>query len=508
MEQLIPVAALMLALSVLASKASGKIGMPALLIFIFIGMLAGSEGVGGIYFNNAQLAKAVGVLALSIILYSGGLSTDITAVRPVVREGLTLAVAGTLLTALVVGLFAHFALGFELRMGLLLGSVVSSTDAAAVFAVLRARSVHIRPGLRGLLELESGSNDPMAVFLTVGMIGAILLPGSGYLRLVPAFALEMGIGAAAGWLMARLMVYAINRLDLDYEGLYSVFTLALVILTYYATAMVKGNGFLAVYVAGLVMASSGFLHKKPLLYFHEGIAWLMQIAMFLTLGLLVFPSHLPPVAGTGLLISAVLIFLARPLAVFAALAPFKTGLKEKLFISWVGLRGAAPIILATFPLIAGVEGSDLIFNIVFFCVLASSLLQGATIPLAARLLGLEVPPAEAKVAPLALEDGYDINAQMTELIVQPGSKAAGKKLFEIGVPKEALIVLIFRDGKYIIPSGETPIAGGDIFISLGDQEALAAVRDLVSYEAGSGKEKRNQPAVPPSDLSITTKSGA
>ena len=185
-------------------------------------------------------------------------------------------------------------------------------------------------------------------------------------------------------------------------------------------------------------------------------------------------------AGTGLLISAVLIFLARPLAVFAALAPFKTGLKEKLFISWVGLRGAAPIILATFPLIAGVEGSELIFNIVFFCVLASSLLQGTTIPLAARLLGLEVPPAEAKVAPLSLEDGYDINAQMTEFIVQPGSKAAGKRLFELGAPKEALIVLVFRDPKYLIPGGDTLIESGDILISLGDRAALETLRDLVS----------------------------
>jgi len=489
-EQLIPAAALLLALSVLASKASGKMGLPALLIFIFIGMLAGSEGLGGIYFDNAPLAKAAGVLALSIILYSGGLSTDIKAVRPAVREGLTLAVAGTALTALVVGLFAHFALGFELKAGLLLGSIISSTDAAAVFAVLRARHVHIRPGLRGLLELESGSNDPTAVFLTVGMIGLLLVPDSGWLRLLPAFALEMGIGAAAGWGMARLMVYAINKLDLDYEGLYSVFTLSLVLLTYSLTAMIKGNGFLAVYVSGLVMAGSGFLHKKPLLYFHEGIAWLMQIVMFLTLGLLVYPSHLPPVAGSGLLVSAVLIFIARPLAVFACLAPFRVNLREKLFVSWVGLRGAAPIILATFPLIAGVPGSELLFNIVFFCVLASALLQGTTIPAAARLLKLEVPPAEARVTPITLEDGLDINAEMTEYIVQPGSKAAGRKLFELGIPKEALIVLIFRAGKYIIPSGETAVESGDIFVSLGDEAALKVVRDITSTSGAGASDDR------------------
>ncbi len=479
-EQFIPLGALLVALSVIASKASGKMGLPALLIFIFIGMLAGSEGLGGIYFDDTGLAKTAGVVALAVILYSGGLSTDIKAVRPVVREGLVLAVLGTAFTALAVGLFTHYALGFDMKTGLLLGSVISSTDAAAVFAVLRARNVHIRPGLRGLLELESGSNDPTAVFLTTAMIGLISIPDSGWLRLLPAFALEMGIGALAGWLMARLMVYAINRLDLDYEGLYSVFTLALALLTYYLAVAVKGNGFLAAYVAGLVMAGSGFLHKKPLLYFHEGVAWLMQIAMFLTLGLLVFPSHLPPVAGTGLLVSAVLIFVARPLAVFAGLAPFKATLREKLFISWVGLRGAAPIILATFPLIAGVAGSELIFNIVFFCVLASALLQGTTIPLAARLLGLEVPAAEARVTPITLEDGVDIEAQMTEFIVQPGSRAAGRKIFEIGVPKEALIVLVFRGGKYVVPSGETPIEAGDILISLGDDAALQALRDLVS----------------------------
>lgn len=479
-EQFIPLAALLVALSVIASKASGKMGLPALLIFIFIGMLAGSEGLGGIYFDNAPLAKAAGVLALSVILYSGGLSTDLATVRPVAKEGLTLAVLGTLLTALTVGLFTHYALGLDLKTGLLLGAVISSTDAAAVFAVLRARNVHISRDLRGLLELESGSNDPTAVFLTTAMIGLILAPAEGWLRLLPAFALEMGIGALAGWLMARLMVYAINRLDLDYEGLYSVFTLALVVLTYYLTAAVKGNGFLAVYAAGLTMSGSGFLHKKPLLYFHEGVAWLMQIAMFLTLGLLVFPSHLPPVASKGLLVSAVLIFAARPLAVFAALAPFRTGLREKLFISWVGLRGAAPIILATFPLIAGVPGSDLIFNVVFFCVLASALLQGTTIPAAARLLGLEVPAAQARVTPITLEDGLDIEAQMTEFIVQPGSRAAGRRLFEAGLPKEALVVLVFRGGKYLVPSGETPLEGGDILITLGDGTALEKLRDLVT----------------------------
>lgn len=479
-EYFILAACVLLALSVLASKASGKMGLPALLIFIFIGMLAGSEGVGGIYFDNAPLAKAAGVLALAIILYSGGLSTDIKAVRPSIKEGLVLAMAGTVLTALAVGLFAHFALGFELKTGLLLGSIISSTDAAAVFAVLRARNVHIRPSLRGLLELESGSNDPTAVFLTSAVIGLIMLPEAGWLRLLPAFALEMGIGAAVGWLMARLMVYSINRLDLDYEGLYSVFTLALVVLTYYLAALLKGNGFLAVYVAGLVMAGSGFLHKKPLLYFHEGVAWLMQIVMFLTLGLLVFPSHLPPVAPTGLLVSAVLIFVARPLAVFLLLAPFRTPLKEKLFISWVGLRGAAPIILATFPLIAGVAGSGLIFNIVFFCVLASALLQGTTIPAAARLLGLEVPPAEARVAPLSLEDGFDINAQMSELIVPAGSYAAGKKLFELGVPREVLVVMIYRDSRYLIPSGETEIEAGDILISLGEGPALESLKGILA----------------------------
>ncbi|MEI7528053.1 MAG: potassium/proton antiporter [Elusimicrobiota bacterium] len=486
-EQLIPAAALLIAVSVLASKASTKIGLPALLIFIVMGMLAGSEGLGGVYFDNAPLAKAAGVLALSIILFAGGLGTDIKAVKPVVKEGLALAVAGTVFTALVAGLFAHFALGFSLPAGLLLGSVLSSTDAAAVFAALRGRSANIRPGLRGLLELESGSNDPTAVFLTVGMIGVISASGAGYFLLLPAFVLEMSIGLAAGWLMARLMLYAINRLDLDYEGLYSVFTLALVLLTYYATALLKGNGFLAVYVAGLVMAGRGFLHKKPLLYFHEGIAWLMQIAMFLALGLLVYPSRLAPVAWKGLAISFVLIFVARPLAVFVSLAPFRLGFREKLFISWVGLRGAAPIVLATFPLIAGVKGSDLIFNIVFFCVLTSALLQGTTIAYAARLLGLAVPAAEARVAPIALEDGYDINAQMTEFIVQPGSRAAGRKLFEVGVPKEALIVLIFRDSKYLIPSGETEMLKGDILISLGDQASLETLKNLVSTEAGGEK---------------------
>jgi cell volume regulation protein A len=485
-EYFILAACVLLAVSVLASKASGKMGLPALLIFIFIGMLAGSEGVGGVHFDNAPLAKTMGVVALAVILFYGGLSTDLKAVRPALKEGVILAVLGTLLTALVVGLAAHFVLGLGLETGLLIGAIISSTDAAAVFSVLRARGVHIRPGLRGLLELESGSNDPTAVFLTAGMIGVITAGGGSYWRLPAAFLGEMIIGAAVGWAMARGTIYAINRMDLDYEGLYPVFTLALVIITYYVSSLIKGNGFLSVYAAGLIMAGRGFLHKKPLIYFHEGVAWLMQIAMFLTLGLLVFPSQLAPVAGSGLLISFVLIFVARPLAVFLCLLPFRAPLNEKLFISWVGLRGAAPIILATFPLIAGLEGSGYIFNIVFFCVLASSLLQGSTIPLAARLLGLEVPPAEARVAPLSLEDGFDINAQMSELIVPAGSYAAGKKLFELGVPREVLVVMIYRDSRYLIPSGETEIAAGDILISLGEGPALEALRTiLVSGPAGA-----------------------
>jgi len=384
----------LLLLSVLASRASGTLGLPALLLFLIIGMLAGSEGPGGIEFDYPRLAQSLGVVALTLILFSGGLDSDWRQIRPVVVSGVALSTMGVCLTAGLVAGFTVWLLDFAPLDGLLLGAIVSSTDAAAVFAVLRARRARLKGRLGPLLELESGSNDPMAVFLTIGLIS--LLTQSGTIGdMVWLFVRQMILGGLMGYSMGMGMSLLIRRLQLEYEGLYAVLSLAIALFTYGVTASVGGNGFLAVYLAGLTVGARRFKQVDNLRRFHEGQAWLMQILMFLTLGLQVFPSHILPVIGIGILLSLFLMCVARPVAVFVTLLPSRFTLKEQALVAWVGLRGAVPIILATFPLTAGLAKAETIFNLVFFIVLTSILLQGASLPLVARWLGLsagELPP--------------------------------------------------------------------------------------------------------------------
>ena len=377
----------LLILSVFASQASRQIGIPALLLFLLIGMLSGSEGLGGIEFDNPRLAQSLGVVALALILFSGGLDTNWPRIRPVVWKGLALSTFGVCLTAGLVAGFSVWFLEFVPLDGLLLGAIVSSTDAAAVFAVLRARHVRLRGQLTPLLELESGSNDPMAVFLTVGLIG-LLTQTSTPLGMVSMFFRQMILGALIGYSMGICMAALVRHLHLEYEGLYAVLSLAIALFTYGFTASVGGNGFLAVYLAGLTVGDQGIKQLEYFRRFHEGQAWVMQILMFFTLGLQVFPSQIIPVMGVGIILSIFLMFLARPAAVLVTLLPTDLTFKEKLMVAWGGLRGAVPIILATFPLIAGLTQAKTIFNLVFFIVVTSVLLQGTSLPLVARWLGL------------------------------------------------------------------------------------------------------------------------
>ena len=292
------VAALIL-VSIIANKVSGRLGLPALLIFIFVGMLAGSEGPGGIHFDDPAIAQSIGVVALGLILFSGGLDTRWAEVRPVFTKGLSLSTAGVVFTALIVSMAAIFLLGFSLLEGFLLGAIVSSTDAAAVFSILRSRRASLKGDLRPLLEFESGSNDPMAVFLTIGAITLLMQPGTSFLSLIPLFVQQMAIGGLLGYGMGKGTAWLINIVKLEYEGLYAVLTLASALLIYGLTVMVGGNGFLAAYIAGMVIGNSAIVHKKSLIRFHEGIAWLMQITLFLALGLFVFPSEILPGACPG-----------------------------------------------------------------------------------------------------------------------------------------------------------------------------------------------------------------
>ncbi|MCC6418060.1 MAG: potassium/proton antiporter [Gemmataceae bacterium] len=473
--------AVILLLSVLVSKASDRFGVPALLLFLVLGMLAGSEGVGGIYFDDPIAAQFLGAAALALILFAGGLDTTWRDVRPVLGYGLALATAGVLLTALAFGVFAYLALGLSLLEGLLLGSIVSSTDAAAVFSVLRSRNVSLKGELRPLLELESGSNDPMAALLTIGFVQILTQPDLSAAGLALLFGLQMPLGAAIGLAAGRATVFLVNRLNLGYEGLYPVLTLALVLGTYSLTNVIGGNGFLAVYLAGMFVGNHDFLHKRSLLRFHDGLAWLMQIAMFLTLGLLVFPSRLVPVIGPGLLAAAWLMVVARPLSVFACLLPTRLGLREKVFVSWVGLRGAVPIVLATYPLVAMPREprAEFMFNVVFFVVLASVLVQGTSIPVVARWLGLDAPLAPPRVFPLEYNPVAGLQSELRQLTVSADSPAVGKSLVALGLPPESLVVLIARGNEYLVPAGGTTLAASDALLILADEAAFARVKDQV-----------------------------
>ncbi len=470
-------------LSVLFSKVSERFGIPILLVFLAIGMLAGSEGIGGIYFDDPQLTQWISTIALAIILFSGGVDTEWTGTRKILKEGLALATAGVFITAAIVGTFSYWILKLPLLESLLVGAIASSTDAAAVFSLLRSSGIGLKGRLKSLLEFESGSNDPMAIFLTIGLIQLITNQNAQYTDLFLLFVLQMGVGALTGWLMSRLALYLINRLKLGYEGLYPVLTFALVFLTFGIAAMMKGSGYLAVYVLGLLLGKEDFLHKRSLIRFFDGNAWLMQIVLFVTLGLLVFPSRLVPVIVPGLLIALVLMFIARPVAVFLTLIPFHYSLREKVFISWVGLKGAVPIVLATFALVAGLKDSALLFNLVFFIVLTSVLLQGTLLPRVARTLKVDEPLIPRPFLPLEVVSGHKISGSIKELTVPQGSWAEGKAIYELKLPPEYLVILIQRDAEYIQPNGSTEIKTGDKLLSLSNDATYQEASEILKRKS-------------------------
>ena len=381
-------------LSILTIKLSNRFGIPSLVLFVAIGMLAGSDGPGGIYFDNPSLVQTLGIIALVLILFAGGLDTKWEGVRPILWKGLSLSTIGVLLTALLVGVFVSWVQGFSFLEGLLLGAIVSSTDAAAIFMVLRSRNAKLPGRLTQLLELESGSNDPMAVVLTIALIRLLMEPSTSFGELVSFFVMQMAVGTVLGIAMGEIMRRTFNALDLGLEGIYLVLSVALVLLTYGLTVSLNGSGFLAVYLAGLIMQRKPFTHHQSVLRFHDGLAWLMQVTMFLMLGLQVFPTRLVPVAWVGLLVSLFLIIVARPAAVHTALAFSPMPYREQILVAWAGLRGAVPIILATFPLLAGVKQADTIFHLVFFITLTSVVIQGTTIAVATRVLKIDAPPSD------------------------------------------------------------------------------------------------------------------
>jgi cell volume regulation protein A len=483
-ETVILIASILLLISVLTSKVFGRFGIPGLLLFLVIGMIAGSKNFLGVDLDNAGFAQAIGVVALCLILFSGGMDTLLSEVKSVLPGGIVLSTLGVLGTALLVGVFSYYVLDFNWLEAFLLGAIVSSTDAAAVFSVLRQNSLSLKAKLKPILELESGSNDPMAVFLTIGLVGLLTAEQSSGWSLVGLFAQQMLVGGLAGIVLGRVAVEFINRLNLEYEGFYPVLMVAVVGLTFGGTDFLGGNGFLAVYLLGLTMGNHKFVHKHSLMEFHDSLASIMQILMFLSLGLLVYPSELFPVIVPGLLISGFLMFVARPVATFVLLHFFRFNWREKAFISWVGLKGAVPIVLATYPLLAGVDESVRIFHLVFFIVITSILMQGMTIKPVARWLRLTTPYRPKVKYPFQFRPGRNLKSELIEIEVKEESGLVNKQVYELGLPENCLIVLVSRGGDFFAPQGQTRFQIGDTLLVFAEKSALQNLKEFAASTLG------------------------
>lgn len=460
-DQVLLLAAVLILFGVISSKASARLGLPVLLLFLVVGMLAGERGIGRIAFDSPGAAHAIGTVALAIILYDGGLQTSFSSIKSVWKPASLLATLGVLVTSLITGLAAAWILDLSILKGLLIGAIVGSTDAAAVFAQLRNAGIHIRKRLKSTLEVESASNDPMAIFLTVGLLEVLVNDVPLGFGLLVMFIQQMGVGAAIGLGVGWAAVALINRIHLQATGMYPVLVTACGLLAFGLAANLGGSGFLAIFVAGVVVGNSRFVFQRGVFLFHDGLAWLSQITMFVVLGLLIDPKGLLEVWLEGLLIAAVLIFLARPLAVVPMMLPFGFARKEIALVSWVGLRGSVPIVLAIFPLIFGAENAPLIFNVVFFVVLISATVQGGTLAHVARWLGLaEEPPAKPAVT-LEITALDNVNADIVEYTLAPDSRAVGRRLSHLALPEGTVIAMVTRGNEVIPPRGSTALRAND-----------------------------------------------
>lgn len=480
-ENILLVGSLLLFVSIIAGKTSYKYGVPTLLLFLAIGMLAGSEGLGGIHFDDPKIAQFIGIVSLNFILFSGGLDTSWTEVKPIFRQGLVLSTLGVLLTALSLGAFVWFVTDFTIYESMLLGSIVSSTDAAAVFSILRSKKLALKSSLRSTLELESGSNDPMAYVLTIVFLTLVINQDQGLVSIIPLFLIQMVLGGIAGFAFGWLSKLIINKIRLDFDGLYPVLTIALMFITFSATDFFGGNGFLAIYICAIYLGNQDLIHKKTILKMYDGLAWLMQITLFLTLGLLVFPSHILPVVGVGLLISLFLIIVARPVSVFLSLIFFKMKLRRRFYISWVGLRGSVPIVFATYPLLAGIDKADMIFNIVFFIAITSILIQGTSLPIVAKWLHVALPEKVKRISEIEKFISDISKRAIKEIELAPDSDVVNKKIVDIGFPQDAIIAMIKRNNKYLTPHGSTVLEANDVLFILSDSiEGLNKIYDCLN----------------------------
>nr|WP_255585230.1 potassium/proton antiporter [Virgibacillus sp. NKC19-3] len=469
---LIFIFSLMLIIGVLATKFSTRLGLPALVLFLLAGMLLNNY----LFFENVELAQLIGLMALIIILFNGGTQTKWRNIRPVIGAAGTLATLGVLITSVITGLAAMYILNFTLLEGMLLGAIIGSTDAAAVFSVLTNKNFDKR--LTATLEAESGSNDPMAVFLTLALIEMIQMPDASFWAAVGSFFLQMGLGVLLGLLLGKIAVRIINNIKLDTSSLYPVLAMGAAIFTYAVTDYVGGSGLLAVYVMAIFVGNSDLTYRFTILRFNEGFAWMMQIVMFTLLGLLVFPSQLLDVFWQGILLAAILMFIARPVAIFISMIFMKYNVHEKLFISWAGLKGAVPIVLATYPILADVENHHIIFNAVFFVVLISALVQGSTLPWLATKLGLTGKDDDT-TPDLELINLGNTESEIMKMTVTKSSPGVGSSLNDLDLPNDTLIIGITRNKELQTPTGNTIIESGDTLFVLCDKESRKAAKRVL-----------------------------
>lgn len=476
-ENILLVCSILLFVSIWAGKTGYRFGVPTLLLFLLVGMLFGSDGLG-IQFYNMKAAQFIGMVALSIILFTGGMDTRFQDIRPVLKPGIVLSTVGVLFTTLFTGLFIWWLSGmswtnihFPLIPSLLLAATMSSTDSASVFAILRSQKINLKHNLRPMLELESGSNDPMAYMLTIILTQLTQASGMGWGQIAGSFVVQFIVGAAAGYLLGKLAVIMLNKLNIDNQSLYPILLLAFVLFTFSITSLLNGNGYLAVYIAGMMVGNHKIAYRKETNTFMDGLTWLFQIIMFLCLGLLVNPHEMLQVAAVALLIGVFMILVGRPLSIFLSLLPFGKTItsKSRLFISWVGLRGAVPIIFATYPVVAEVPGANSIFNIVFFITILSLVIQGTTITRVARMLGLSIPQ-EKTGNDFGVELPEELGSELREITVTPELLAQGDTLQRMQLPKGTLVMIVKRENEFLIPNGTLKLHANDKLLLISERE--------------------------------------
>ncbi|MCE9654479.1 potassium/proton antiporter [Clostridium celatum] len=464
MLNLMIICSLILLICITSTKILYKFGVPILLIFIVLGMLFGSDGIVGIYFDNYELASDICSIALIFIMFYGGFGTNWNMAKPVALQSIAMSSLGVVLTAGLTGLFCFLAFKTTLLEGLLIGSIVASTDAASVFAILRSQKLNLKGSLASTLEIESGSNDPFAYMLTIIILG--LMSNGGYGYIIPILLSQIIVGILASIILSKSSIFLLRHTKFEIEGFYPIFITAIAVLSYSLSEYFGGNGYLSVYITGIIIGNSKIPHKKSIFQFFDGVSWLMQILLFFLLGLLAFPSKIPSVMLKGVSISIFMILIARPVATFSILSLFKVPFKQKLFISWVGIRGAASIVFAIFAITYGVPINNDIFHIIFFIALFSVSVQGTLIPLVAKKLDL-IDNSESVLKTFNDYKEYK-STQLIEFNISENNSIANKTLMDANIPEDILVVMIKRKGDVFVPNGATVILPGDILVLSGN----------------------------------------